>query len=105
MSADSTVNPTTARDRHAAGWVRGLCWSAVALEGYDLVVLGVVIPVLLRDPTWALTPASASLVATIGLVGVMIGALAVGPVSDLAGRRRTLVATVIVFSVLSLACA
>jgi MFS transporter, AAHS family, benzoate transport protein len=97
MSAPST--PGT------SGWVRGLCWSAVALEGYDLVVIGVVIPVLLRDPTWALTPASASAVATIGLVGVMIGALAVGPVSDLVGRRRTLVATVVVFSVLSLACA
>ncbi|HEY2173519.1 MAG TPA: aromatic acid/H+ symport family MFS transporter [Mycobacteriales bacterium] len=101
MSGPSTAEAAPA----ASGWVRGLCWSAVALEGYDLVVLGVVIPVLLRDPTWALTPASASLVATVGLVGVMIGALAVGPVSDLVGRRRTLVATVVVFSVLSLACA
>lgn len=97
MTAPSTAG--------ASGWVRGLCWSAVALEGYDLVVLGVVIPVLLRDPTWSLTPGGASLVATVGLVGVMVGALAVGPVSDLAGRRRTLVATVVVFSVLSLACA
>lgn len=89
----------------SSGWVRGLCWSAVALEGYDLVVLGVVLPVLLRDPSWGLTPPEASVVATVGLVGVMVGALAVGPVSDLVGRRRTLVATIVVFSVLSLACA
>jgi MFS transporter, AAHS family, benzoate transport protein len=98
MSDTTTAAP-------ASGWVRGLCWSAVALEGYDLVVLGVVLPVLLRDPTWGLTPASASLVATVGLVGVMVGALSVGPVSDLVGRRRTLVATVVLFSLLSLACA
>ncbi|NMO89325.1 aromatic acid/H+ symport family MFS transporter [Actinomycetospora sp. TBRC 11914] len=95
----------TTTDAPASGWVRGLCWSAVALEGYDLVVLGVVLPVLLRDPAWGLTPASASVVATVGLVGVMVGALSVGPVSDLVGRRRTLVATVVLFSVLSLACA
>ena len=99
MSEPSTT------DAPASGWVRGLCWSAVALEGYDLVVLGVVLPVLLRDPSWGLTPASASLVATVGLVGVMVGALAVGPISDVVGRRRTLVVTVLVFSVLSLACA
>jgi MFS family permease len=98
MSDTTTAAP-------ASGWVRGLCWSAVALEGYDLVVLGVVLPVLLRDPTRGLTPASASLVATVGLVGVMVGALSVGPVSDLVGRRRTLVATVVLFSLLSLACA
>jgi MFS transporter, AAHS family, benzoate transport protein len=99
VPAPSTTNAP------ASGWVRGLCWAAIALEGYDLVVLGVVLPVLLRDPSWGLTPGSASVVATVGLVGVMVGALGVGPVSDLVGRRRTLVATVLVFSVLSLACA
>ena len=32
-----------------AGWVAPLCWLAVALEGFDLVVLGVVLPSLLAD--------------------------------------------------------
>jgi AAHS family benzoate transporter-like MFS transporter len=105
MSADSTVNPTTARDRHAAGWVSPLCWSAVALEGYDLVVLGVVLPSLLRYPDWGLTPATASLISVVGLLGVMVGALAIGPVTDIIGRRRTMLLTVIAFSVLTLLCA
>ena len=99
MSAPST---TTAP---ASGWVRGLCWAAVALEGYDLVVLGVVIPVLRRDPVFALDPGSATTVATVGLLGVMIGALAVGPVSDVVGRRRTILACVLAFSLLGAACA
>ena len=30
------------------GWVGPLCWTAVALEGFDLVVLGVVLPALLQ---------------------------------------------------------
>jgi AAHS family benzoate transporter-like MFS transporter len=86
-------------------WVAPLCWSAVALEGYDLVVLGVVLPSLLRDPSWGLDPASASLISAIGLVGVMVGALSVGPLTDRFGRRRLILATVTAFSVITLLCA
>ena len=82
-----------------------LCWSAVALEGFDLVVIGVVLPVLLRDPAWGLTPATATLISVVGLLGVMVGALAIGPITDTIGRRKTMIATVTGFSVLTLACA
>jgi AAHS family benzoate transporter-like MFS transporter len=104
MSADSTVNPTNPRARRD-GWVAPLCWSAVALEGFDLVVLGVVLPPLLRYPDWGLTPGTASLISVVGLLGVMVGALAIGPVTDIIGRRRTMLLTVIGFSVLTLLCA
>src|SRR3954454_14157097 len=104
MTDPRTAVPTHGRLAHA-GWVRPLCWTAVALEGFDLVVLGVVLPVLLRDPTWDLDPAGASVVVTVGLLGVMVGALAVGPVADVVGRRRTMITTVGAFSVLTLACA
>ncbi|ALL75727.1 major facilitator transporter [Pseudonocardia sp. EC080610-09] len=87
------------------GWVAPLCWSAVALEGFDLVVLGVVLPSLLDEPSWGLTPATASLVSTAGLLGVMVGALSAGPLADLLGRRRAMLATVVSFSVLTLLCA
>jgi MFS transporter, AAHS family, benzoate transport protein len=95
------VNPR----EHYAGWVAPLCWTAVALEGFDLVVLGVVLPSLLQEPTWGLTPNTASLISVVGLIGVMIGAAAVGAISDVIGRRQTVVWTVIVFSLLTLACA
>jgi AAHS family benzoate transporter-like MFS transporter len=104
MSADSTMNPTNLREGRA-GWVAPLCWSAVALEGYDLVVLGVVLPSLLRYPAWGLTPATASMISVVGLLGVMVGALAIGPVTDIIGRRRTMLLTVVGFSVLTLLCA
>ena len=45
MATDATVDP---RARYA-GWVAPLCWLAVALEGFDLVVLGVVLPALLQS--------------------------------------------------------
>jgi MFS transporter, AAHS family, benzoate transport protein len=101
MATDATVDP---RERYA-GWVAPLCWLAVALEGFDLVVLGVVLPALLKEPGWGLTPNTASLVSVVGLVGVMVGALAVGTISDYIGRRQTMLWTVISFSVLTLLCA
>jgi MFS transporter, AAHS family, benzoate transport protein len=91
-------------ERNAA-WVAPLCWLAVALEGFDLVVLGVVIPALLKEPGWGLTPNTAASIASIGLVGVMVGAAAVGAITDIIGRRRTVIWTVVIFSVLTLACA
>jgi AAHS family benzoate transporter-like MFS transporter len=104
MSADSALNPSDPREGHA-GWVAPLCWSAVALEGFDLVVLGVVLPSLLRYPDWGLTPNTASLISVVGLVGVMVGALTIGAVTDIIGRRRTMLLTVVGFSVLTLLCA
>ena len=99
--ATDVVNP---RERYAR-WVAPLCWLAVALEGFDLVVLGVVLPALLRDKSWGLTPNTASLISVVGLLGVMAGALVVGTVSDYIGRRQTILWTVVVFSALTLACA
>ncbi len=101
MASGSTINPRAGY----AGWVAPLCWTAVALEGFDLVVLGVVLPALLQEPTWGLTPNTASLVSVVGLIGVMIGAMLVGAISDVIGRRQTVVWTVVVFSLLTLACA
>jgi MFS family permease len=82
-----------------------LCWTAVALEGFDLVVLGVVLPTLLKEPSWGLTPNTASIISVVGLLGVMLGALAIGPVSDIIGRRKTMLLTVVSFSVFTLLCA
>jgi AAHS family benzoate transporter-like MFS transporter len=103
MAADPVQNPTEQRDR--AGWVAPLAWSAVALEGFDLVVLGVVLSPMLRDGVWGLTPATGSLISVAGLVGVMVGAIAIGTVTDVIGRRRTMLLTVAGFSVLTLLCA
>jgi benzoate transport len=85
--------------------VAPLCWFAVVLDGFDLVVLGVVLPSLLGERSWGLNPSSASLISVVGLVGVMVGALATGPLSDVIGRRRMMLATVVTFSVFTLLCA
>ena len=103
MAADPVQNPAATRER--AGWVAPLAWSAVALEGFDLVVLGVVLTPMLDDGIWGLTPNTGALITSVGLVGVMVGAIAVGTVTDIIGCRRTMLCTVVGFSVLTLLCA
>ncbi|GAA1762563.1 aromatic acid/H+ symport family MFS transporter [Nocardioides hankookensis] len=86
-------------------WPIVLCWLAVALEGFDLVVIGAVIPVISKSGDLGFTDASLTTAATMGLVGVGIGAAVIGPVTDAFGRRRTLIACVAWFSVLTIAVA
>jgi MFS family permease len=82
-----------------------LAWTAVLLDGFDLVVLGSVLPVLLRDHVWGLTPATASIVSTVGLAGMMLGGLAIGTITDVIGRRKSLIISVTLFSLCTLLCA
>jgi AAHS family benzoate transporter-like MFS transporter len=86
-------------------WVRALCWSAVLLDGFDLVVLGTITPVLLGDKIWGYTPSIAAAVSTAGLAGMTVGALTIGTVTDRIGRRRALLLAVAGFSLLTLLCA
>lgn len=99
----STTSPlSTGR---AAFWPLLLCWVIVALDGFDLVVLGTVIPTLLSTKELGFDAAAATAVATAGLIGVGIGALTVGPLADRYGRRLCLLLCVTVFSLLTLAVA
>ncbi|GAA1980260.1 hypothetical protein GCM10009754_66030 [Amycolatopsis minnesotensis] len=84
------VMPVMSHEARAGSWVRPLAWTAVLLDGFDLVVLGTALPVLLRDRVWGLTPGTASAVSTVGLVGMMLDGLAIGTFTDRIGRRKAL---------------
>ncbi len=88
-----------------SAWPVALCWVAVALDGFDLVVLGAVIPVLSATGALGFTDASLTTASTIGLVGVGIGAVLIGPLTDRWGRRLPLIGCIAFFSVLTMAVA
>lgn len=86
-------------------WPVWLCWLAMVLDGFDLVVLGTVIPTLIKTQDLGFDAVGATYAATISLVGVGIGALFIAPLSDRFGRRRLLVGCVLWFSIFTLAVA
>lgn len=96
-----TTQTTAAR---AAGdfWPALLCWVTVMLEGFDIVALGAVIPLLIDTAHVGITPASATTIATLSLVGIAIGAALVGPLTDRVGRRSVLIGSIALFSVFTL---
>ncbi|MGR7026824.1 MFS transporter [Geodermatophilus sp. URMC 62] len=86
-----------------AGRVASLCWIAVLLDGFDLVVVPTTLSGLSAE--WGLSAGGASALITVGLVGMMVGALTIGTLTDLLGRRKALITSVTAFSVLTLLCA
>ena len=96
---------TGSRGARAARWVAPLCWIAVLLDGFDLVVLGAVIPSLLDYDAWGLSTGTITMISTFGLIGMTIGALVIGTLTDVIGRRRALLYAVAAFSILTLLCA
>lgn len=93
----------TSPARRVDPWTVALCWITVMLEGYDLVVLGAIIPTLLDTKHLGFTAGDATTVATLSLVGVAIGAISVGPLSDRFGRRKLLIGSVVLFSLFTIA--
>ena len=89
----------------ATRWVVVLCWIAVALDGFDLVVLGAVTPALLEYQEWGLTAPQVGAITSYGLFGMLIGALGIGTLADVIGRRRSILISVVSFSVFTALCA
>jgi MFS family permease len=75
----------------------------MVLDGFDLVVLGTVIPTLIKTGELGFDAVGATLAATISLVGVGLGALFIAPLSDRFGHRKLLVACVLWFSIFTIA--
>ncbi|NEY36328.1 MFS transporter [Streptomyces sp. PRKS01-65] len=101
-SVTSSRTPAPAGSRGRGAWTVALCWITVMLEGYDLVVLGAIIPTLLKTHHLGMTAGDATTIATLSLVGVAIGAVCVGPLADRLGRRLLLIGSVVVFSLFTL---
>jgi len=75
-----------------------LCWFAMLADGYDLGIYGAVLPSLMEYKDWSMTPAQAGAIGSYALVGMLIGAICVGTITDIIGRKKTLIFCIIVFS-------
>lgn len=89
------------RARRSLAWIVFLSTMALVFDGYDLVVYGTVVPVLLSDPSHlgAISPEQAGTLGSYALVGVLVGALAAGAIGDRVGRRKVMLVNLAWFSV------
>ena len=60
---------------------------------------------LITDTGWGLTKATAGTVGSMAFLGMMIGAIFAGRMSDSWGRRRTIIACAALFSLFTILCA
>ncbi|QGU08450.1 4-hydroxybenzoate transporter PcaK [Corynebacterium occultum] len=81
-----------------------LCWLLLVFDGYDLIVYGTVQSTLLADPTFGLTKENAGTVGSMAFIGMMVGALFAGRLSDAFGRKRTMILVTIIFTLATLGC-
>ena len=80
-----------------------LCFLVIALDGFDAAIMGFIAPELVRE--WAVSKLSLGPVMSAALIGVAIGALIAGPLSDRLGRKPVLICAVAFFGTLTLASA
>lgn len=78
------------------GLVLFWCAFIIVFDGFDLVVYGSVVPVLMEE--WALTPIEVGTLGSYALFGMMFGAFIFGPLADKIGRKHVIIICVALFS-------
>ena len=78
-------------------WPIALCALSVLLDGYDAQMLAMAIPLMARE--LGVPPTAFAMAASSSLAGMAIGALLLSPLADRFGRRRMLVASLLLFGV------
>lgn len=72
------------------------CLLIIIFDGYDLIIYGVALPLLMEE--WSLTAIQAGMLASAALFGMMFGAMIFGTLSDKLGRKKTIMICVSLFS-------
>lgn len=101
----ASQGPASGPGRRAAIIAVAICWAMVVFDGYDLIVYGTVQNNLIESTGWGLNAASAGTIGSMAFVGMMLGAVFAGRLSDSWGRRKAIILSAVVFSVATVLCA
>ncbi|MBR9911724.1 MAG: 3-(3-hydroxy-phenyl)propionate transporter MhpT [Gammaproteobacteria bacterium] len=102
MALEMTSTGANSTDTMTTNWLTlGLCFAATVLEGLDLQSMGVAATGLVKE--YNLSSGEMGVIASASSVGLLIGALIGGMISDRIGRKQVLIASVALFGFCSLA--
>ncbi|QHE90976.1 MFS transporter [Pandoraea fibrosis] len=101
LTGQDTASPGLSRRRVAA--ITLVCFAVSMIDGFDTLMLSFVAPLLSKS--LHIDPASLGRVFGAGFIGTVVGSLIAGPLADRFGRRRTLVAALLMTGIFTLACA
>lgn len=74
------------------------------LDSFDVMLYSIVVAALVIDPTLHLSLQAAGILNSVTLVAAAAGGIAFGVVADRVGRKRALIAAVLIYSVFTAAC-
>jgi MFS family permease len=88
------------RARHAfvaasLGWM---------LDSFDVMLYSIVLAALLNDPSLQLTKGTAGILNSVTLLAAAAGGIGFGVIADRIGRKRALMAAVLIYSIFTAAC-
>ena len=105
--APGGVDVVQVMDRMAVGAfhvrVLVICVVIAMLDGFDTQAIAFVAPIVAA--AWKVPMSQFSAAFAVGLLGLTVGALALGPVADRIGRKRVLIACTVAFGLFALATA
>jgi AAHS family 4-hydroxybenzoate transporter-like MFS transporter len=106
MSTTRPFDVSAFLDRAPVGIYRlliySLCTLVMVIDGYDVFVVGFVVPTLAKS--FGVTPQTITSVFVLQTIGLGIGAYAVAPFADRIGRRRLVLICTTLFGFLTLLC-
>lgn len=86
--------------RSSGLWVVAICLVTIIFDGYDLIVYGAVVPALTAPGSeWHLTLPQVGAIGSYALMGMVVGTLVAGALTDVLGRRRIMLASIAWFSI------
>ncbi|HXI27761.1 MAG TPA: MFS transporter, partial [Vicinamibacterales bacterium] len=89
------------RDARHAFVAASLGWM---LDSFDVMLYAIVLAALIQDPTLHLSFETAGILGSVTLVSAAAGGIAFGVIADRIGRKRALMAAVLIYSVFTAAC-
>lgn len=85
-------NPMRARQMIAVA----ICFLLNALDGFDVLAITFAAPGIAKD--WQIEPGAIGFIISIGLAGMVVGSLTLGPLADRIGRRRQILFSLVVMT-------